>query len=261
MRRLWAAAALIALVVMTSACQVKVHIDVVVNDTGTSAVTVTVQADAAVVAASPRLASDLVVDDLVAVGWEVTGPDATDDGGVQLVLRREASDLESLAAVLAEIGPPLRGFEVRRADEFARTTWQVTGRSVVSDGTAEFLDADALSLLGSAPFVADLSDLGRELDAVVQMELRLQIPGELVRTSGTVNDGIIEWRLPMDGTLVTLEALSERNDRGATLARTAANVARFVLVVWVLVGATFVVWVLFARRRRRSQRLRATPPA
>lgn len=260
MRRLWAAAALIALVVMTSACQVKVHIDVVVNDSGTSAVTVTVQADAAVLAASPRLASDLVVDDLIAVGWDVSGPEVTDDGGMQMVLRRDARDLADLAAVLAEIGPPLRGLEVQRADEFARTTWQVTGRSVVSDGTAEFLDAQGLSLLGSAPFVTDLSDIGRELDAVLDMQLRLQLPGELVRTSGTLNDGGIEWRLPMDGTLVSLEALSERTDQGANLARTAADVARFVLVVWVLVGATFVVWVLFARRRRRYQRLRATPP-
>lgn len=261
MRRLWAAAALIALVVMTSACQVGVDIEVIVDDAGSSVVTVTVEADAAVLAASPRLASDLVFDDLEAVGWVVTGPEPIDGGGLRVSLRREAADLDGLMAVLDEIGPPLRDVDVQRADEFARTTWQVTGRSVVSDGTAEFLDADGLALLGAAPFATDLSDLGRELGDVVQMQLRLRLPGDLVRTSGTATDDIIEWSLPTDGTLVTLEAFSERTDRGATIARTAADVARFVLVVWVVVGATFVVWVLFARQRRRSRRLRATPPA
>jgi hypothetical protein len=261
MRRLWAAAALIALVVMTSACQVGVHIEVIVDDSGSSTVTVTVQADAAVLAASPRLASDLVVDDLVTVGWDVTGPEPTEDGGLQVVLRREVADLAGLAGVLAEIGPPLRAVEVQRADEFARTTWLFTGRSVVSDGSAEFLDADGLLLLGAAPFMTDLSDLGRDLGDVLSMQFRLRLPGDMVRTSGTTTGDTIEWRLPMDGTLVTLEAFSERTDRGATVARTAADVARFVLVVWALVGATFVVWVLFARRRRRSRHLRATPPA
>lgn len=262
MRRLWATAALLALVALTAACQVEVDIDVTVDDTGASVVTLTAVADAAVMAQVPRLADDVAVDDLKAVGWEVDGPTRTDDGGLRIELRREVATLEALETVLAELGAPLDDLRVERSDEFARTSWQVTGRSRLSDGTAGLIDPEALAVLGAAPFATDLTDAGLDLADVVDLELRLQLPGDLVRTTGETIDGVITWTLPVDGTQVTLDAFSERTDRGADVARTAADIVRFILVVWVLVAATFVTWVLVARRRRRrARRRRATPPA
>lgn len=263
MRRLWAAAALIALMVVTAACQVDVAIDVAVESSGASVVTVTAVADAELLKQVPRLADDVALDDLRSVGWQIEGPTATDDGGLQVQLRREVDDLEALEQVLAELGAPLRDVTVQRADEFARTSWQVTGRSVISDGTADLVDPDALALLGAAPFATDLADTGLTLAEVLNVRLRLQVPGDLVRTTGDAVDGVITWTLPVDGSQVTLEAFSEQTDRGAQVARTTADIVRFVLVVWVVVAATFVTWVLFARnrRRRRARARRATPPA
>jgi hypothetical protein len=262
MKRLLAAAAVFALVVLTSACRVEVGIDVQVDESGTSVVTVTAEADADLLAASPRLLDDLRFDDLVAVGWQVEGPERTPDGGAVVVLRREASDLDELAAVLGDVGAPLRDVAVARVDEFARSTWELTGTSAVADGTAGLIDPEALGALGEAPFATDLADAGVSLADVVTMSLRVRLPGELTRTTGDATDGVITWQLPVDGTQVSLQAFSERTDRTASVARTTADVARFVLVVWVMVGVTFVVWVILARQRRRRARIRrATPPA
>lgn len=263
MRRLWAAAALVGLILITAACQVDVTIDVAVEPSGASTVTVTAVADAAVLEQVPRLADDIALDDLASVGWEVEGPEETGDGGLRVQLRRTVDDLEALERVLAELGAPLRDLSVERADEFARTSWQVTGRSVLSDGTADLVDTDALALLGAAPFATDLADSGLDLAEVLTVRLRLQVPGDVVRTTGDTVDGAITWTLPVDGTQVALEALSERTDRGAEVARTTADIVRFVLVVWLVVAATFVTWVLFARkrRRRRARARRAAPPA
>jgi len=267
MRRLWAALGVATLVVVTVGCRVDVTVDVEVDESGTSVVTVTAIADAALVKRVPRLVDDVALDDLAAVGWEVDGPEATDDGGLRVSLQRRVDSLEGLATVLADVGPPLNGLRVIRTDEFARTRWEIAGRGVLNDGTAGLVDADALTLLGAAPFATDLAEAGLDLAEVLHVELRMTIPGEPVRTTGERVDGVITWNLPVDGTPVTLEALSERTDRGAEVARTTADVVRFVLVVWVVVAATFVAWVLFARSRRRrrararARARRAAPPA
>lgn len=264
MKRLLAAAALVVLVLVGTACRVEVGIDVDVDESGASVVTVTAVADAAVVTASPRLMDDLAFEDLESLGWEIDGPDATPDGGLQVVLRREAADLAELTAVLAHVGAPLQNVRVARADEFARSSWEVTGRAVLEGGTAGLIDPDALSALGAAPFITDLDAAGLALADVATMTLRMRLPGTLTSTTGDANDSTITWQLPLDGSQVPLQAFSERTDRGAEVARTTADIARFVLVVWVVVGATFVAWVVFARRRRRRLRARtrrATPPA
>lgn len=263
MRRLWAAATLVALVLVTAACQVDVAVDVVVDDSGASVVTVTAEADAALMQQVPRLADDVALDDLAAVGWQVEGPDTMADGGLRVQLRREVDDLASLGVVLGELGAPLDTLRIERADEFARTSWQLTGRSQLSEGTAGLIDPEALALLGAAPFATDLADAGVNLSDVLEVRLTVQLPGELVRTTGDAADGVVTWPLPVDGSVVTLEAFSERTDRGAEVARTAADIVRFGLVVWIVVAATFVTWVWFARRRRRrrARARRATPPA
>jgi hypothetical protein len=266
MKRLNAAAryiaALIAVTLVLSACRVDVAIDVEVTESGASTVTVTALADAWLLAQVPRLLDDLSLSDLAAVGWRIDGPQPTADGGVRVVLQREARDLEDLAAVLADVGAPLSSMRVVRADEFARSSWELSGRSVLHDGTAALVDPEALSALGAAPFAAELNEAGVTLAEVMTLTLRMRLPGDLVSTTGDARDGVITWSLPVDGTQVSLQAFSERTDRGATVARTVADITRFVLVVWVLVGVTFMAWVFFARsRRRRARRHRATPPA
>lgn len=266
MTRLGAAAryvtVLIAVVVVTAACRVQITIDVDVSESGASTVIVTAHVDAAVLAQVPRLLDDVDFSDLVAVGWQIEGPERTDDGGLRVVLQRDARDLNELDVVLGELGPPLSTMRVVRADEFARSSWELTGRSVLNDGTAGFVDPEALAALGAAPFGTELNEADLTLAEVLTLNLQLRLPGELVSTTGDAREGVITWSLPVDGTQVSLQAFSERTDRGATLARTVADIARFVLVVWVLVGVTFMAWVAFARsRRRRARRYRATPPA
>lgn len=266
MTRLGAAAryvtACIAVMLVVSACRVDVAIDVEVTEAGTSTVVVTVEAGADLVAQVPRLVDDVDFSDLAAVGWTIDGPQRTDAGGLRVVLQREAADLEALTSVLAELGGPLLNVQVMRADEFARSSWELTGRSVLNDGTAGLVDPEALAALGAAPFATELDETGVTMAEVMTVTLRMRLPGDLVSTTGDARDGVITWSLPVDGTQVSLQAFSERTDRGATVARTVADIARFVLVVWVLVGVTFMVWVVFARsRRRRARHYRATPPA
>lgn len=246
------AAALITLAVLAG-CRVDVTVDVDVADDGSGTVTVTAVADAGLVDEVPELADDLRFDDLATAGWTVTGPDQTPDGALQVVLEHPFSDPAEATDLLAQLnGPagPLVGAELARASEFAETTWTFDGTLRVTGGVDAFADADVLAAVGATPYVDDLE--GIALADALGIRLDLTLPDAVDDTTGVrAEDGrTVSWSVPLDGSEVALTTIATRTDTGAKVARTVAQVAQFLLVAWIVLAATFVAYVVVARRRR-----------
>lgn len=251
----------VASALVLAGCRVDVAVDVVVADDGSGTVTVTALADPALVAAVPELAEDLRTDDLSAAGWTVEGPTPTADGGLQVVLTREFSTPAEANAVLAQLGGPngpIKNAEVARTSEFARSTWTFNGTLQVNGGIDAFADDALLTAVGGSPYGDDLANVA--LADALGIELSVTLPDEVDETTGTAQGAVVRWTVPMDGTAVDLATLAEEDDPGARVARTTADVAQFLLVAWVVLAVTFIVYVVIARRRRRRRRP-APPPA
>ena len=255
-------AALVVAMATLVSCRVDVAVDIEVTESGGGTITVSAIADPDLIGIVPRLVEDLALDDLAAAGWTVQGPATTEEGGLEVSATREVADLAGMNAALAQLGGPLDDIRITRSDEFARTAWDISGRTTPAEDTGVFADTELLDALGAEPLAEDLAERGLTLADVASTTLRIRLPGDPVSTTGTFAEGVVSWQVPLDGTSLDLATVTERVDDTARRARTTADVARFVMVVWILVTAPFVVWVLLARRRRRiARRRRATPLA
>jgi hypothetical protein len=81
--------AVVACALALAACQVDIDVDVMIEPDGTGTITVVAIADAEVVAAVPTIADEIVLDDVVAAGWIIDGPVATDDGGLSVTMTHD----------------------------------------------------------------------------------------------------------------------------------------------------------------------------
>jgi hypothetical protein len=97
--------------------------------------------------------------------------------------------------------------------------------------------------------------------------IRVALPGEVdpEQTNGTeLDDGRLEWVVPLDGTILDWRALSVQSpgdDRW--WARPLSVLALVALIAWVAFMTLFIGYVAIARwqrSRRRKRRPPATPP-
>jgi hypothetical protein len=240
--------------VVLAGCRLDIAVDVEVEADGTGEVTVVATADAGFVDRAPLLADDLAVDDLRSLGWDVTGPEPTDDGGLVVRLTRSFADDDELERILGEFGGPFHDIEVSSFSEFARTTWSLDGVLRLDGGIEGFADAELVAAANAVPYADDLAADAVEVSDVVGITLRLTVPGSVVDTTALDEQGVLVWRVPLDGTSQTLGTLVEQRDTNAERARTIASVAQFVLVVWIVTAVAFIGWVALARRRRQQSR-------
>lgn len=242
-------------------CRLDLAVDVAMDSAGTGTVTVTATADAELVAQLPELAQQLAVDDLST--WTVEGPRPTADGGLEVVLQTAFSSPEELAGALNSIGPPFTEMAAGRSVEGDNTVSALRGRFVVTDGLASFADPELIELAGDIPFRDRLEAAQVPLDQALGVTLTVALPGEALETNGVaIEPGVYRWTAPMDGTIAEIDLLSlERAAPIPGWARPLSTVTFLLLMIWIVLSALFVVFVITGRQRRRQRRRRAAAAA
>lgn len=258
-----AAARLIAVVsamALLASCRVDQTITLDVAPNGSGTVTVLLVADAAVVAKVPDLAADVRTEDLEKAGWDVDGPDTTDEGGLRIEVSRDFDTPEQATAILAQVGGqdgPLRGLALARSGKDTDSTWTLTGALQVTGGLGAFIDKAGADLIGGAPFAGEVSDAGLEIGEALGVEFIASLPGKIEATTGAARaagDTGVSWRVPMDGSTIDVATTSVNVDVGASVARVGRGVLRFLLVVWVI-GTLGLLAAVWWKNRARTPRL------
>lgn len=245
-----------ALVAVAAACRVDATVDLTMTEDGSGEVVVTVALDADAAARVPDLADDLRVRDLEATGWEVTGPDPTDEGGATIVARKPFATPEQGRAVLREIGGRggiLRAIELRRDHTFGETSWAFGAGLDLSAGLGSFSDEDLDAVLGSGTFGLDQAALEAQLGEPLADTMRVSVTATLPEGEFTTNGEV-------DGT-TSARWSAQLGDEPE---RMAAESTERDTTVWILAGVSaaallllaLLLFVRFVRGRIRARRLR-----
>jgi hypothetical protein len=246
------AAVLVAAVVLTS-CRVDSDVSLTVKPNGTGNVTVVVTADAVIVAKAPNLKTDIRVDDLTAAGWKVSDPVDTQDGGVSITLQHPFSGPIEATAILNEINGtrgPLKQLVVARTGKDTNSTWTLAGKLEVNGGLEAFSDDGTLDLLGGAPYIGEFNASGLDIGKVVGVTFNATLPGVVDSTTGIQKDGVITWRVPMDGTPTDIATATTNVDVASSISRVGRVLLLGLLVLWAIGTAVLLLLVINARNRR-----------
>jgi hypothetical protein len=247
-------------VLLLSACRLDVDVSVVMEPDGTGAVTVQLIADAELVSEVPDLVDDLRLDDAITNGWEIDGPTPTDAGGLAMTLTHPFTSAADLANVLNSIGPPLSQMAAARTKVDDQTSNAINGDLVLPNGFESFADADLIAAANGLPFADKFALRGQQPAESMSFVFRVSLPGELVSSTGTeVSDGSIEWTAPLDGTSVNLltQTVQRPAGSGGAWAAPLSTVSLIALIVWLVVAAAFIGFVVVARGAKRRRRERA----
>lgn len=251
---------LVSLLALT-ACRLDVTVDVAMEPDGTGVVTVDAAADAELMAQVPGLVDDLRLDDAVANGWVVDGPTVAADGSSTITLTHDFTSPEELANVLQSIGPPLTDMRAARTPADEQTTNAIDGDLRLPNGFESFADADLLAAVGGLPFADEFAANGSTPADAMSFVFRVSLPGELIsaETGTEVDDGVIEWTAPLDGSSVNVYTATVQRpaSEGGAWAGPVSTAALIGLVVWIAVAGAFIAFVAIARNNKRRKRERA----
>ena len=253
-----ACAALLLSVVVLASCRVDATVQLKVERNGTGEVSVTVVADKEVITAEPALLTDFRSQDLLDAGWKITGPETLEDGSARIVVTKPFRNPEEATNILSQINGdkgPLKNVVISRAGKDTNSTWTLTGQVDIDGGLEAFVDNETLALLGGAPYAANVAALGNDLGDAVGVNFETILPGDLQETTGLERNGVITWRVAMDGAPSDLSTVTTSLDIVSNVSRVMSVVVRGLLVIWVLgmIVLGFVVYT--ANSRRRTPRL------
>jgi len=158
--------------------------DVAVEEDGSGRVEVVVALDRDAARRVPGLEDQLVVEDLEAAGWDVTGPEAVDGGGVEVRATKGFASLDGLGDVVAEVSGtdgPLSDLVVERDRAAFGETWRVDGEADLREGLEAFGDAGLRERLGGSSLGMSEEELeraaGRPLPEAVRFRVTADLPG------------------------------------------------------------------------------------
>lgn len=250
-------------VLVLAACRVDATVDVHVEADGSGEVAITLVADKALVDAAPGLADDLRFDDAAAAGWTASTPEATADGGLQVVVRHTFTTVEEATALLQSVNStngPLHDVAITRVVTTDDITTTMTGTLRVDGGVDAFADPDLLAIIGGTPYADNITNAGLRPADAIGFTYRVDLPGSTVVTNGAGTSGHVEgsgddqtltWTLPIDGTaadLATTTVLAQ--GRPSSTWGTIATWSLGALLVWCLLAGGFILFVAKARRER-----------
>ncbi|MGB0114847.1 MAG: hypothetical protein WBP59_16635 [Ilumatobacteraceae bacterium] len=257
--------ALCVCVVALASCRVDVEVDMTIEPDGTGTIAMQLTADAELIAEIPTVGDELATDDVVAAGWTVDGPTATDDGGLTVTFSHPFASDEEATNLLNSLGPPFNQMAMVRNTAGDDTTTRLSGLLGLADGFASFADEDLVAAVGSLPFADQIAAAGATPAASMSATLRVTMPGEIdtEQTNGTVlDDGRVQWTVPLDGTILEWRALSVQSpgdDRW--WARPLSIIALVTLIGWIAIMTLFIGYVAVARWQRAHRRRRPPPPS
>lgn len=258
-------AALVLALLTTGACRVDATVEVTLDRAGIGDVTVTVTADAEVVAAGPEIATDVRLADVRAAGWSVEGPTGLADGGLSLVLRHPVATPEEAVAVLAQLnGPdgPLRSIRITQRRSFASVTTDVSGAIRLDGGLAAFVDGGIVDLLGGAPYRQALAERNLTVDQALGLRLVVTVPGGIRTTDGSASPAVgsgtgasttVTWQADLAAAAAQpVTASAVLRDTVAQSARRWRDFAPWAAAAWaaLFLGVVLPIVSLFRRRRR-----------
>jgi hypothetical protein len=245
---------------LLSSCRVDQTVSLAVEPNGSGKVTVVITADKAIVAKAPKLAEDLRTDDLVEAGWKVTKPVKTKAGGLTVTLVRPFRNPAEANIALSQVnGPkgPLHEMVVTRSGKDTNSQWSLAGRLEVTGGLEAFIDDAGLTLVGAAPYLANVQEAGLDLGDAVGITFTATLPGEIDQSTGLKGDGVVSWAVPMDGSKVDIATTSTNVDVVSSISRVGKALLLGLLVLWI--AATIVLLLLVGNARQRRAN-RASPP-
>jgi hypothetical protein len=237
------ALALLALVVLGTGCRVDATTRVEVAEDGSGTVSVEVVLDQEAAARVPDLAEQLRIRDLRRTGWEVTGPEPVDGGGVVITATKDFFEPAQLATVLDEIGGnrgPVLDPSLERTRTFGTTTYDFSGTLDLSRGIATFSDRQLTQLLDGLPIGQDQAELEAELGSPLR-ELS-SFTFEVVLPDGSETQ-TSTWEAQLDDDPVAMAASTEER-----------NLLVFGLAAGAALAIVLLVLVLLWRLIRRDKR-------
>lgn len=247
-------AASIAAVIVLSSCRVDTDVTLAVKPNGTGTISVVITADKDILTKAPGLKADIRTDDLVAAGWKVQGPTDTKDGGLTITLTHGFMGSAEATVLLGQISGtrgPLHEMVITRTGKDTNSTYTLAGRLEVNGGLSAFADDATLNLLGGAPYAADVQEAGLDLGDAVGITFNAILPGEVNNTTGQATEGVISWRVPMDGTPTSLATSVTNVDVASSIARFAKVLVLGLMYLWIIGSAILILLVVRARNRRR----------
>lgn len=255
-------ASLLALaVVALSACRLDITTTATMDPDGSGELVLTGTVDAEVVAQVPGLANSLSLDDATSAGWVVEAPATNDDGGLAVTIRHPFVSADELTNLLQSLGPPFVNVSVVRAATDDEIVTTMAGTLSLAAGSFDaFTDTALLQSAGGVPFAAQLAAAGATPSESMSVTFSVDLPGRITETTGDVDDGVITWNAPLDGSALDLatRAVLSRTE-GSGWASPVATIALVALIGWLVATVAALVAVVRARKRR-AHRARARSP-
>lgn len=224
--------------VLLASCRLELDVNVAVEEDGSGSVEIVVAVDAdGIDRIGGDLGAVLEVDDLVAAGWVIDGPDLESDGYTRVRFRQAFSDATEAAAIFDQIAGddgPFQDFAVRRATSFARSEWGFTGRVDFSGGLEAFGDDALAAELDGEPLGQSVEEieaqLGESLSRLIQVRVGVRLPGEVTSNATTKAGNGAVWQVSFGDGPVDLVATGEEQ-RTASLVGAGVGAACLVLLV------------------------------
>lgn len=222
------------------ACQTTAEVGVAVAEDGSGTVGVAVLVDAE--AASLIGGADgLVLTDLEGTGWDLSGPEVTDDGGLAISATHDFAGETELASVLDALAGPgvFTDVAIDIEETFGSTAWSAAMDVSVTGDPAQFSDEELTAVLGGLPLgrtPEELAEAGATVPGAATMAVELSLFGEDSDAA----------ELDLTSGEPSAASLSVAHSESQALVYVLAALAAVLLVAAVLFG------VLALRGRRRS---------
>lgn len=262
--------AVVALLLLASACRVDATVDIRIDDDGSGEVTVEVVADAEAVALIPDAPGGLQLGDLSDAGWTVNTNTVDRAGSLTVNVSKRFPSADALGAVLAETAGEdviFEGFTLVKEHNFdviglgpARTDYALRGSVDPTFDIEQF----------GGVFPGGLAPLGRSTDAieddfegdfedVLGLTVTVRMPETLGEANGEVVDETVIWSMSYGDSAVDVEANSAVESilvRVWTMVALSAGAVLVLLIVSYLVRFLLAKWRTPKGRRRRDIRRR-----
>ncbi|MGH9190201.1 MAG: hypothetical protein ACRD0Q_09255 [Acidimicrobiales bacterium] len=171
---------------LATACQANVTVDVDIRADGSGQVSAGVGLDDEAVAEVGDFGSVLALDDLRQTGWRVQGPRREKDGRTWVRASKPFTSTAEAGRVVAELGPPFQGLRVEKRSSFLRAKTTISGPVDLTAGLATFSDADLGQVVDLVEVERRFGDRARR---AIQVELTAELPGKVDTNSAALGGG------------------------------------------------------------------------
>ena len=252
-QRLLLVVTLAGALLLASACEVDVGVDIDVAENGSGTVSVGVSLNRAAADALGDLVNQIDLDDLALAGWDVTGPAREADNLLWLRATKPFGNPEELPSILAEIAGPdvFGGFELRRRAEFAEQTWEMVGQVDPAAAFPELLDTLDFNRGLEEQIRNAVGGAGDDaLTSGLTMHLGIDLPGDLRSGGDSYGWDALSADSPAPAVQVRLVA-TEENTTAKTLRLVGLAAAALFILALLL---NLLGWWYVRRHRKRGER-------